>query len=66
MLLEIEKFLKAINDKELSAVLKLYPQFIKKLKKKLYLHQVPKKNMRQIKTLNNGQDIYRDIVMEFR
>lgn len=34
LLLEIEKFLKAINDKELSAVLKLYPQFIKKAEEK--------------------------------
>lgn len=34
LLLEIEKFLKAINDKELSAVLKLYSQFIKKAEEK--------------------------------
>lgn len=66
LLLEIEKFLKAINDTELKAVLKLYPQLIKEAEKKLYLHQVTKKNMRQIERLNNGQDIYRDIVMVFR
>lgn len=33
-LLEIEKFLKAINDTELKAVLKLYPQLIKEAKEK--------------------------------
>ena len=34
LLLEIEKFLKAINDTELKAVLKLYPQLIKEAKEK--------------------------------
>lgn len=34
LLLEIEKFLKAVNDKELNQVLKLYPQFIKKAEEK--------------------------------
>ena len=34
LLLEIEKFLKAINDKELNRVLKIYPQFIKEAEEK--------------------------------
>lgn len=34
LLLEIEKFLKAINDKELNRVLRIYPQFIKEAEEK--------------------------------
>mgnify|MGYP000391067714 CR=1 FL=1 len=53
LLLEIEKFLRAINDEKLSQVFDQYPTWINEAKKKYYLHLVIAKNMRQIRILNN-------------
>ena len=53
LLLEIEKFLRAINDEKLSQVFDQYPTWINEAKKKVLSASSDSENMRQIRILNN-------------